>query len=160
MVKIDVFQSFTHETYKTLQQLRRKKSITDEEYIAFGECKTLKEVKIMIHKTFSITEKQINPIWMHIINNLWRWKRANPQESTVYNNQQSSFIKELLNNNGIYERNTCLRNILTDIQISTHIKELEEMQQIISLRTSKKCGNKTIYALHPDVRKDAMQIPS
>lgn len=154
MVKIEVFQCFTNETYKLLQQLRKKKILSDQEYIALGECKNMAEVKSLICKNFSIQEKEIEATWTYIINEVWKWKRSNKQESTVYNNYQSAFIKELLKNNGIYERDRCQQQLLTDGQISTQIKEVEEMQSIIAIRTSKKYGDKTIYAINPEIIKE------
>ena len=151
MVKVEAFQCFTNETYKLLQKLRKKKILNDEEYINFGECRNIKEVKDLLQKNFSIKETEIIPIWHYIIYKGWKWKRANKSESTVFNEPQNQFMKKLLSKNGIYERDQCLRDDLTNNQISIQIKQLEEMAFIVSFRTSKKCDNKTFFVINPEI---------
>ena len=158
MVKVEVFQCFTNETYKLLQKLHKKKILNDEEYITFGECQNIKEVKELLNKNFSIKETEITPIWHYIIYKGWGWKRANKSESTVFNDSQSQFMKKLLSKNGIYERDQCLREDLTNNQISTQIKELEDMGFIVSFRTSKKYDNKTFFVINPEIIKTEIRV--
>lgn len=154
MVNLEVFRCFTKETYNLFQELHKKKIISDEEYGKLERCENIKEAMILIQRNFSITENEIMPLWKYIIYSSWKWKRANRKESNVFNDTQSSFIKELTKKNGVYERNKCLNESFTDQQISTQIRELEDMNYISSLRISKKHGNKTIFILNPEMMRE------
>jgi len=85
-------------------------------------------------------------MWNFVMN--WNDKRGK-ENDTTFNQEQSKFVKKLLLHNGVYSRDECQREILTDQQIRNQITALEDMDIVICIRTKKAYDNKSLYIIHP-----------
>lgn len=144
------FHSYSKETYQFLYLLHKKGTISDKNYIKFGECKSFNQILNLTQEQFSITENIFSKIREYVWNS-WNWKRGKIKDSVIFNEWQSIFMRELLKKNGIMTREECLNELLTDQQISSHVVALEEMNYLKSIKTSRLASSKTIYLINPDI---------
>lgn len=141
------FECLNRESYRKIRELNRRKVIPDTLYKEMEDTQSFRQLLKVLQDHFTLSPTAIPPTWLKIINQMWQWDRRDPDNRTVFNEFQSIFVKELLNRGGIYLREECQKEILTDAQISKHITNLEKQNLILSLRTRPHHGNKTIFIL-------------
>lgn len=147
------FQCFSNETYEKIRYLNRKKIIEEDVYKQLEDCESVKELKRIILAYFSFKDQLVDKIWRIFREEIWIWKRCHREESTYFNDYQLVFINELIKNNGVYSRERCQKEILTDCQITRDLIPLEETEIIFSFKTKKMYGNHIIYIIHPLLMK-------
>ncbi len=153
MVDVFTFRCFTNDTYKLFHKLHKKKIINDEKYIKLGQCPSKKQAFKIVSECFSISEQIHQEIWKYLFSQI-RWIRCKPRESIYFNEWQIIFFLELMKYNGVITRNHCLKEILTDQQISTQITQLEQMNFICSVKVRRSFGNTTIFIFNPEMIKE------
>ena len=141
------FECLTEDSYATIKKLNRKEIISDGAYKELEDCKCIREERRVILKFYKISELELKDLMWNFVMN-WNDKRGK-ENDTTFNQEQSKFVKKLLLHNGVYSRDECQREILTDQQIRNQITALEDMDIVICIRTKKAYDNKSLYIIHP-----------
>lgn len=149
------FICLDNQSYKLIRELHRKKLIPDREYNLIEDCQNYNSLAKIISQIISIDKEKERDIWEYVINHVWKVKkRGNFYDSTVYNKVQSWFFKQLLMAGGVCTREKLQKEDFTEQQLTNKVCELEEMELICSIKTTRLYGNRTIYFINPELLRE------
>lgn len=145
------FDYMTEESYQLLKNMHQTKEIDDKMFIELANTRNIKQLEEVFKKNYNIsTQEQITKIWFNFINK-WKWDRDDKENCTVFNEWQSIFIKKLLCNGGVYTKEQCQREILTEFQTYSQLVQLERNNIIFHLKSKRLFGNRIVYILNKKV---------
>jgi len=142
------FICLDRESYDKINELhRKKKSIPDEFYFEREDAKNYTQLIKAIKKYIVINSKEKcqELLWDFIKELERKCERAKKTEANI---SHIRFFYQLLSNFGVYTKEQCQRDILTESQIKENISYLEDLNWIVSIKTKRLHGSKTVFMVN------------
>lgn len=119
---------FRDETKELIDRYTKNGTLSYKQAYSLFKAENYEDIAQTLHAMLSISDDSECRIWMQVVHNVWIGAYNDEERSTVFNENENVFFRELLKNKGVLSRKKVLSKILrtpymTD-KVATNLDDL------------------------------------